>query len=420
MSFNSQLNIEYPSAKSWIPGTPLNLTLHSEPNSTVYLLAVDRSVNLLKTGNNIDKARVYSDMKGYNVYQNYRRLMSKQTDNDEARYNEFEATNMFIMTNANKGRVTCVSERSGLSNGTANQPRGSEIDETPFDDINEFKSITRKEFPETWIFDKVQLDSKGIGHLETKVPDTMTSWDISGFTIQEEFGLGIAKSRSITVKQMFFIMMNLPYSIRVGEILKVEVHIFNYYPNSLKVQVTLFNQKEIIKDESIIETTQADSSDSTEDDYYEDDVPESKGLTNETQFRFYDGILSGGSCNYSISQKANYDTQSSKVIHVKGKSVGVTHFFIKPLKQGRIQLKVRASLLKKSDYDEVIKTLKVEYDGHTEYENAPMLINLKNSVMNHHSDISIPEESIKKSFKIGVSIIGDLNGPALVNTDKLM
>lgn len=78
--------------------------------------------------------------------------------------------------------------------------------------------------------------------IHKKVPDTITSWVLTGFSLDPISGLGLTKEpRSLQVFQPFFVSLNLPYSVRRGEVLSIPVGIFNYMDGDFDVEVTLQN-----------------------------------------------------------------------------------------------------------------------------------------------------------------------------------
>lgn len=74
------------------------------------------------------------------------------------------------------------------------------------------------------------------------MPDTITSWIITGFSLDPITGLGLTKeSKSLQVFQPFFVSLNLPYSVKRGEVISIPVGIFNYLEEDFDVEVTLHN-----------------------------------------------------------------------------------------------------------------------------------------------------------------------------------
>ncbi|KAK6983547.1 CD109-1, partial [Biomphalaria glabrata] len=97
----------------------------------------------------------------------------------------------------------------------------------------------RKDFPDTWLWGQAVTDVNG--HLRSKVvlPDTITSWIVSAFAVNSE-GLAVAKEPfKLTAFQLFFLSMNLPYSIKRGEVFVLRVTVFNYRSQHVQAVVSL-------------------------------------------------------------------------------------------------------------------------------------------------------------------------------------
>ena len=84
-------------------------------------------------------------------------------------------------------------------------------------------------FPETWLWEEVDLTTSDSLTVTRTVPDTITTWLLSGFAISQETGLGIYDNQaSLVVLKDFFIEPKLPFSLVRSESVKVVVGIFNY------------------------------------------------------------------------------------------------------------------------------------------------------------------------------------------------
>lgn len=82
----------------------------------------------------------------------------------------------------------------------------------------------------------------GIKTIPKKVPDTITSWIITAFAVDPFSGFGMTKTpRKLEVFQPFFVSLNLPYSVKRGEIIAIPVVVFNYMDNDVDAEVTLDN-----------------------------------------------------------------------------------------------------------------------------------------------------------------------------------
>lgn len=78
--------------------------------------------------------------------------------------------------------------------------------------------------------------------IKETVPDTLTSWVITGFSLSPQSGLAVTRNPSrIRVFQPFFITTNLPYSVKRGEVIAIPVIVFNYLGMDVKAKVLMDN-----------------------------------------------------------------------------------------------------------------------------------------------------------------------------------
>lgn len=238
----------------------------------------------------------------------------------------------------------------------------------------------RTEFPETWLFEGIDLDSEtSTINLTKKVPDTITSWVISAFAIDPSTGLGIVRHPSMfRVFQPFFVTTNLPYSIKRGEVVSLPILVFNYLDSDQEVEVTLFNA------EKEFEFTEVNQN--------ENDVKRSR---------------------------RSLDEQRRKSISIKSQEGITLPFMIRPLKVGHIKIKVIAKSAMAGDGLE--KLLIVEPEGVTKFHNKAIFIDLRdNHEFSTDVGIDIPTNAVRDSTKIETSAVGDLLGSSIENLDKLM
>lgn len=78
--------------------------------------------------------------------------------------------------------------------------------------------------------------------INEKAPDTITSWYLTGFATNNNYGLGITEDKTIfKVFKKFFVSLNLPYSVKRGEAVLIQIVVFNYLSQSVTAKVTLAN-----------------------------------------------------------------------------------------------------------------------------------------------------------------------------------
>uniref|UniRef100_A0A8W7K1G1 Thioester-containing protein 1 n=1 Tax=Anopheles albimanus TaxID=7167 RepID=A0A8W7K1G1_ANOAL len=100
----------------------------------------------------------------------------------------------------------------------------------------------RTNFLESWMWKNITIPRTGSTTLIEKVPDTTTSWYVTGFSIDPVHGLGMMrKPIEFTSVRQFYIVDNLPYSIKRGEAVLLQFTLFNTLGAEYTADVTLHN-----------------------------------------------------------------------------------------------------------------------------------------------------------------------------------
>jgi CD109 antigen len=98
----------------------------------------------------------------------------------------------------------------------------------------------RQAFPETWLWATADVDSDGNAVMFSSVPDTITTWDISGFALGSQTGLGLPLGHaSVRVFKPLFVQLKLPYKVVRGEVLEVVMTVFNYINEAQEITLVL-------------------------------------------------------------------------------------------------------------------------------------------------------------------------------------
>lgn len=106
----------------------------------------------------------------------------------------------------------------------------------------------RVDFPEAWLWRNSTMANKPKHTITDLVPDTITSWYVTGFALSPSRGLGLMSApKKFTVSKPFYMIANLPYSIKRNETVRIQITLFNFLGNSLTTDVTLFNKNEEIE-----------------------------------------------------------------------------------------------------------------------------------------------------------------------------
>ncbi|XP_064546524.1 CD109 antigen isoform X1 [Drosophila montana] len=361
------------------PSEEVKLQIKTDADSYVGLLGVDQSVLLLKSGNDLARDDVFNSLNKYKT--------STPWQQGYGRY-PGQSSGLVTLTNANYPynfglrMLRHPVHRVFALKGVPLPPSliSNTVEPTEFIGITGLGASSaaaqiRKEFPETWIFAvNITTDAEGFS-LTKKIPDTITSWVVTGFSLNPITGFALTQNPSkIRVFQPFFVSTNLPYSVKRGEVIAVPVIVFNYMDKVLDAEVTMDNS------DKEYEFTEA---------------------TNE------------------VEEKSIDEIKRVKRITIPSNNGQSVSFMIRPKKVGSITLKITATTPLAGDA--IHQKLKVDPEGVTQFENKALFVNLKNqSEMSQELKATIPNEAVEDSEFIEFSVVGDLLGPTIKNLDNLV
>lgn len=111
------------------------------------------------------------------------------------------------------------------------------------------KSIfLRTDFHESWLWTNHSMNNRHETTISSVIPHTITSWYVSGFALSPTQGLGLINAPAkLTVSKSFYIIANLPYSIKRYEVVQIQVTLFNFKASSVLTDVTLFNKRDEVE-----------------------------------------------------------------------------------------------------------------------------------------------------------------------------
>ncbi|XP_017029366.1 thioester-containing protein 1 allele S3-like [Drosophila kikkawai] len=392
------------------PSERVKLTVKTDADSFVGLLGVDQSVLLHKSGNDLSRDNIFNGLKqkyqtsrskmyGYEKYPGKTSglvtLTNANYDDDQwnsedclyGLFGSWYGRRCRYIRNWNRGRPN---RRYYQTRVMPAFPDDYEIDYlvAPKKSVNPVQvprvnpkpkskppPPVRKEFPETWLFtNSVDVNGEGFT-LTKKVPDTITSWVVTGFSLNPTSGIALTKTPSqIRVFQPFFVSTNLPYSVKRGEVIAVPVLVFNYLDKAVEAEVVMDNS------DHEYEFTEA---------------------TNE------------------VLERAIDEVRRVKRITIPENTGQSVSFMIRPKNVGYTTLKITATSPLAGDT--IHQKLKVEPEGVTQFENRAIFINLKDqSEISQSLEAEIPAEAVPQSEFIEFSVMGDLLGPTLQNLDNLV
>lgn len=368
------------------PGGSIDLKIHTKANSYIGLLGIDQSVLLLKGGHDITEDDVLKELHSYDASTKSpyidglreKRSMFWRPGSSEAK-EIFDNSGVVILTNGLVyENMMGIYYRSGVDDDFILDNEESAVDLAPLPSmVSGDEGIrVRSHFPETWIWEMLNAGPDGEAALKSKVPDTITSWVLTAFSVDTLFGLGLIEApQKVRVFRPFFISIDLPYSVIRGEIVAIPIVVFNYMDKDVVADVTL-EKVEL-------------------------------------------GTFEFAEVSNEVTSVNKVELYRKKQVTVKANSGSSVSFMITPKKLGHITIQVNA----KSPLagDAVSRQLYVKAEGETQYRNKAFFIDLR-STNSYKTNVTLefPRSSVPGSEEVEVSAVGDILGPSIFNLDKLI
>ncbi|XP_074182145.1 ovostatin homolog 2 isoform X1 [Rhinolophus sinicus] len=271
--FKNKVSIKF-SKEQGLPGSTTSLYLQAAPDSFCALRAVDKSV-LLKSEEELSAESVYDllpyvELYGYfynglnlddgkvdpcipqkDMFYNGLYYVAISNNEDGDTYDIVRDMGLKIFTNLHyrKPKI-CSMERMPfpmpldldreLYELMSSVPSRISFTKDNSDSVEWAKMETvRANFPETWIWDLVRVNSSGSANLSFLIPDTLTQWETNGFCVNGDAGFGISSTIALEVSQSFFVEMTLPFSVVRNEQSDVIVSVFSYLNTCAEISVQL-------------------------------------------------------------------------------------------------------------------------------------------------------------------------------------
>jgi len=237
-----QLDIEIPNLVE--TSNKIEMTITTAPESTVYLLGFDKRLLNFFQGNEIIQDDVYNELADYDRANRVTMLdMNKSNWNDctELELQQLEKGRQYMIPHywsfpaeEYEDEIACHED-----NTFEELPKSDNTESIELPDIEE-------DFREVWIFEALEVPDGSL----TKsfyVPNSINTLMISSFSIHDAYGLVIGPPKEIIVKYQFYIHALMPSTVKLGEIAKADVMIYNYVESkeALNVKVAMYFQKNI-------------------------------------------------------------------------------------------------------------------------------------------------------------------------------
>uniref|UniRef100_A0A8C9X650 Alpha-2-macroglobulin n=1 Tax=Sander lucioperca TaxID=283035 RepID=A0A8C9X650_SANLU len=369
--FSQKVSLEF-SPSSAVPGEETIMQVTAQPESLCGVSAVDQSVLIKEPGKTLDADKIFQLLPvtklsyiPYDIEDSVECLpVRPRRDN----------VGMKMATNLDIREPSCLKYK-GREYYQGYGYYGAGAPNMPSPDISPLVTV-RTFFPETWIWDLVEVGESGTKDVSLTVPDTITTWETEAFCLSPQ-GFGLAPRKNITVFQPFFLELSLPYSIIRGEHFELKATTFNYLTSCIMVTVT--------PTPSLDYTLTPLSG-----DQYTSCLCGSERKT--LSWTMAPSVL--GVVNVSVSAEA-----VTSQISCDNEVVSVPE-------RGRIDVVTRP-LIVKAEGTEMTKTYN-------------WLLCPKGEALTEEMNIQLPENVIDGSARASVSVLGDILGRALKNLDGLL
>ncbi|XP_048243479.1 alpha-1-macroglobulin-like [Haliotis rufescens] len=385
-TFDNNVRVEF-DRRSVKPGAAVDMRVHADPDSLVFLLGRDKSVLLLKDGNDITEEMVSRELMSYDYGSYfgwfdtwYRGCWLPRSSGGTDTKGVFSGANLAVVTDANVyehkeyynyGGLYAMNDR--MDSGGMGRQSVAVPEQANFKPVER----TRTNFPETWIWTMVVIGASGQSDLSLQAPDTITTWITSAFAVHPGKGLAVAtRTANLTTERKLFLRLELPYSVVRGEEVVLQATAFNYHDRDLPVLIVLKRNKD-----------------------------------------FHNIFLSATSG--VETGKDIYSTQQSHSIDIPAGEGRAVYFVIKPMAIGDVTLEV--DLLSWVPGDGVRRPLRVEPEGLERTENEAWLIDLRgSSTFQESTSVDFPLQTVEGSQKLRVSVAGDILSSSLTNIENLV
>uniref|UniRef100_A0A8P4GMY4 Alpha-2-macroglobulin n=1 Tax=Dicentrarchus labrax TaxID=13489 RepID=A0A8P4GMY4_DICLA len=348
--FSHKVSLEF-SPSSAVPGEETTLQVTAQPDSLCGVSAVDQSVLIKEPGKTLETAKLPVSM------------LPSASDG--------------IFSGFCTGLVQRSRQRTIMSEPTVRMVTGSSArggsgfspQLPPIETVRTF-------FPETWIWDLVEVGESGTKDVSLTVPDTITTWETEAFCLSP-LGFGLAPRKEIKVFQPFFLELSLPYSIIRGEHFELKATTFNYLSSCIMVTVT--------PTPSLDYTLTPLSG----DQYTSCLCGNERKTLSWTMAPSALGVMNVSVSAEALASQASCDNE---IVSVPDR--------------GRIDVVTR-SLIVKAEGTEMTKTYN-------------WLLCPKGEALTEETDVQLPDNMIDGSAHATLSVLGDILGRALNNLDGLL
>ncbi|XP_036765797.2 alpha-2-macroglobulin [Manis pentadactyla] len=394
-----------------LPTSTAHLRVTASPGSLCALRAVDQSVLLLRPEAELSAATVYNllpvkDLSGFpaalhqqeeddedcvdrhNIYIDGIMYSPMSNTQEKDMYSFLQDMGLKVFTNSKIHKLKVCSHPEHYEMQTSRrllatpdmaqkQMLGSKELTRSVRVSEPLTETVRKYFPETWIWDLVVVDSSGVAEVGVRVPDTITEWKAGALCLSNDTGLGLSPTASLQAFQPFFVELTMPYSVIRGEAFTLKATVLNYLPKCIWVSVQLKDSPDFL-----------DVSGKKE--------PESHCVCADGRQTVSWAVKpkSLGNVNFTVSAEA---LESQELC---GTEAAVVPEFGKK--------------------DTIIKPLLVEPEGLEKEVTFNSLLCPSDAEVSEQLSLKLPPNVVEDSARASFSVLGDILGSAMQNTQNLL
>uniref|UniRef100_A0A8K9XR06 Alpha-2-macroglobulin-like n=1 Tax=Oncorhynchus mykiss TaxID=8022 RepID=A0A8K9XR06_ONCMY len=389
--FRNKVLVEF-SPSNAVPGEENTLHLSARPGSLCGLSAVDQSVGIMEPGKRLDADKIFDLLPvKETTYVPYeledpvaclrvrprRSIIPHPYGPSEQTNDPYATLGLKLATNLDIRVPSCLSYQGNQYYRSYAGPRlemavAGGLAAPPPPPIQTVRTF----FPETWIWDLVEVGESGSLDVPLTVPDTITTWETEVFCLAPS-GFGLAPLVELTVFQPFFLELTLPYSVIRGEHFELKATVFNYLSKCIMVSVT-----------------PALSSDYT-----------------LTPLR----DVQDSSCLCANGRKTFSWTMAPSVLGVLNVSVSAAAVRSQTeCDNGVVNVPERGRV------DTVTRSLLVKAEGTEKSHTYNWLLCPTGEALTEEVELQLPQNVVDGSARISLSVLGDILGRALNNLDGLL
>ncbi|XP_067219832.1 alpha-2-macroglobulin-like [Chanodichthys erythropterus] len=409
--FQNEVSLEFSPATA-VPAEGSVLTVSAQAGSLCGLSAVDQSVWILEPGRRLSPKMVFDllpvrSLSGYpygvedeqECLGTLRPRRALRANSDfivppsrgpivptNKAYTTFKSLGMKVATNLAVRAPPCwryprfpgfpmALERFDAVDMVAAAAPAAAPPEAGSEEKRSVKVTVRSYFPETWIWQLVQVGATGSTQVSLTVPDTITTWEMDAFCLSSK-GLSLAPPAQLTVFQPFFLELSLPYSIIRGESFELKATVFSYLSKCIMVKVT---------------------------------------PASSTAFTLVASNEPYSSCVCANGRKTFKWVLTASVLGAVNVTVNAS------AEPSRTRCGTEAvTVPKRGRVDVVTRSLLVLAEGVERTSTQSWLLCPKGNALSEDVTLTFPTNVVQGSAKCSVSVLGDIMGRALKNLDKLL